>query len=83
MRKALIWIVAGLFVLGLQGQTLAQKEQIPSSTAPPGAQTLSPPNPVEKVETQKKATKKTKKKASKKRASKKKTKKAKKKSPAT
>ena len=83
MRKTLIWIVAGLFVLGLQGKALAQKEEIPSSTVPPGAQTLASPAPVEKVETQKKASKKTKKKASKKKASKKKTKRAKKKSPIT
>ncbi len=81
MRKPLVWIVAGLFVLGLQGKALAQKEEIPSSTVPPGAQTLAPTAPAEKVEAQKKANKKTKKKGNKKTAGKKKTKKAKKKSP--
>jgi hypothetical protein len=81
MRKPLVWIVAGLFVLGLQGEALAQKEKIPPSTVPQDAQTSAPSAPAEKVKAQKKASKQTKKKANKKRAGKKKTRKAKKKSP--
>lgn len=84
MRKLITWATAGLFVLGLQGGALAQKEEKAPAATPPVAETPAPaakaeqPAAPEKVE--KKAQKKTKKKG-KKKASKKKAKKAKKKAP--
>ena len=85
MRNLVTWATAGLFLLSLQGNALAQKEEKAPPAAPPAVETSAPIAPAEKVAAPKKAQKKTKKTTTKKgkKTKGKKTKKAKKKAPKT
>ncbi len=48
MKKMVVWVTAGLFVLSLQGAALAQKEEKAPEVMPPPMESQTPMTPAEK-----------------------------------
>ena len=50
MKRGVVWVVAGLFALSLQGTALAQKEEkAPESFTPPQMESPAPSAPAENL----------------------------------